>query len=82
MESVALLLNVSLLKGTLVNGYFYELKNQNLGQYVLINKKYFFLLGNLIFDRARSITFIKTCIVKIKLTEGTTKSLRFFGLIL
>ena len=44
MESVALLLNVSLLKEPLVNGHFYELKNQNLGQCVLINKKYFFYL--------------------------------------
>ena len=37
MESAALILNIGLLKGILVNGHFYDLKNRNLGCYVLIN---------------------------------------------
>ena len=35
-KSVALLLNVSLLKGHLVSGHFYNSKNQKLDQYFLI----------------------------------------------
>lgn len=41
----------------------------------------FFLLGNLIFYKARSVTIIKTCVVEIKLTEGIPKGLGVLGLI-